>query len=878
MPSIINSLPASNYGVQVYNSALNIPGSSPGRGATLAHTNGNVYCIFGIEGILYAAYSTDKGLTWSVPNQLTSGNWDDDPALIQLDTTSTSSDMGLVFNRDVANLNSGYGTTQLAYRCTMTTSCILSSAIDPVSNGTVTLSTGFFGFKYLSINQLSSGLYIISGLQPGSYPAIWYNATSFLTNSWVLYHQFTNTEIPYFPVSFSLKKLTNGDFAAVYAARTSLNGGWSGSPEGTVSTDIYFSSSLAANNAQVWNAPQNITSYPGSPTFDLVGYNQGIDADFTQFNDGSISVAYAEGYGSQVSSTITTPALPGAIGAIRVVAYHTHSNCLLLGGVTTGFFTFNLSTGTVNRWYTGSTNPIWSNNIKWVLVSTAGSFIAVITDSSLEIFSTGGNTDPSTWTLTSLRTTTSPACLGVPAYGVFKDDATLVVGWVSSSVSGAAVSTIDCSNISLGFTNLITPLVSACDSIRGSVYCSGNIVHFSSAPYFFEYNLSNNTYYYTNCGLFALADACYDDVNNQWLFISQQNGNITVISDSGSTITYSVASQALTGTNPTFVVPIPGNGALFYYQIANHGPGGTSVAGSTGIGYYSFITKTWYPSFQGQLEGFYQRQFFDLGSLSGIVPYHMIYSNAWLLFITGINQNIIRAINTNYVGRMKLGNGTYSAGVLTLSTFYDMVNQFKLGTQGNKLLFPRITATSDNTIIMAANELAYNYGARPLMFVIGTVAPNSQTIGIRCVIKKKATQQLAIRSWLSARTLRTITCKARINHEACIKIQARIIPRQAKTILIQAAIKNRKTGYIPCTFNVSQTISNIGFYGNFFIINGAQSGHSISSRVYISRPVRKKIFCHFTIPASLATGVTDTISINATARGGQVLGAKCYIS
>ena len=173
--------------------------------------------------------------------------------------------------------------------------------------------------------------------------------------------------------------------------------------------------------------------------------------------------------------------------------------------------------------------------------------------------------------------------------------------------------------------------------------------------------------------------------------------------------------------------------------------------------------------------------------------------------------------------------------------------------RGKLTLQARISRRQGYPVIGPDNPAYSGFTATQLSlrsYIKNTVVHTAQTVLLGC--------------YISPKKQKSISCQARIGHGHQISIQARIRPRIV-------------TGIIPCTFNIQNTMTGILQF-NFDVNTGLLSGQSISSRVYISRPVRKKIFCHFTIPASLATGVTDTISVSGTARGGQVLGAKCYIS
>ena len=885
MPTILNSLQPGNIGIQSYNTAINQGNVAPGRGAALVHTNGNTYCVWAetstdqlTRGLFFAS-SSDNGFTWSTAIQITSGNWDDDPAITQLDLTNSSSDLGLIFTRI------GASSVPYVYRTTVSISGSVTFSIDVVSNGTTSLS----GIRYLNLNVLTGGDFLISGfaLSNGTYPVLWYNPTSYTSNNWVPYTNNLSSAIgSIFPVSWRMHKVANGDFVAIFAGRTSYNGsGWGAAPEGTVKTDLYFMSCPAVDNAQTWGSPQNLTSYTGSPQFDLAGFANAIDADLVQFNDGSITAMYAEALAPQFSSTTgTTPLFNGNIGLMSALAYSAPLNCVLIGGQTSGFFVYNLTAQTFVRFDTSTTPELWSNAVTNISVSANGAYVAVCTQAvapqttgSLEIFATGGSSDATTWTSTSLRTTTTPATHSTPANTVFQDNAFLLVGWTNSGISNVALSRIDCSNISLGFTDFTTTGFQTCDTYRTSTLYANGVVHFSSGSSVCHYDVaggSPGTFYSVSLGFGSLSDAAYDDVNKEWFYLGTSTAHVT---DNGSSMTSSTLSNTLVGNNTTWLVSVPGAGMLYYNNPPSNA--GNNAPFAKGIGYYSFTGKTFFGTFEGQLEYNYSRSWIDATSVNGVGPTLPTYMNGWMVFVTNINGVDLRAISMSSVGRMRIGNGTYSGGNLTISTFYDMVNQVKLGTQGTKVVFPNTTVSGDNTVIMVANETSYDNSLLPgpIRVFTATVAPDSQTLSIRCDIRNKSTQTIQIRAWRSRRTTQQVLCQARIAHEACIKIQARIVPRVAKTIQVQAAIKNYKQTIVLGTFNIQANQSTI--VTGTFNIAGLWSGQRIGMGCRIARSVTRRVVGHFVISATPTTSpLQSTFSFGGTVRSNAVLGIGAYIS
>ncbi len=867
---IINGL-NNNVGIHIFDTTINQAPSVPGRGDILYHTNGTVYCVWSqinsnnLYKSIYLATSTDNGNNYQNVLQLTASFWDDDPCLIQLDLGSSSSDLGIVFNRETV---SGTTTTLSVYRFTINTMGIITSPLD---------SIGLTGVRYLCVEHLSVGSYIIAGLPIGGRPNIWKNLTGFTTNNWTILHNFNSSEIPIIPLSFKFRLLSNGDYAVILVCPTVVNGLTGNTPIlASIIGDVYF---LTSNtNCSTWGSIQNVTNYSGSPSFNLLNLSSAIDADLCQLSDTTLSIAFQETFISQFLSASTTPSFVDTLN-ITVLGYHSSYNLLLIGtgqgnNSPSGFYTFNLSTGATRHYYTGSgINPLWNDQINHISVSLNSRFIALSTTNSIEIFDTNPGADPNTWTHTTLRNSTTPSLHSNPSNILFQDNSNLFVGWTGSSVSGNAVSIIDCANIAGGFTDLITDTpgsTNICDSTNTIFYNAG-VLRFTSGARIYHDDIAGNIVYSTNIGLSSTIMGCYDDVNTQWYIV--YGNSVIKVTDSGSS--FSATHIPAMETVPEYLYAIPGNGMLVHYR-----QGSDDINLGSGFAYWSFITNTFSGVFASRDEPFLQKPFIDPELLRGIQLNNIIIIGNWLLGTTGtVDSNNIRAINLDNVGRYRHGIFPYNSVTqqITLGgNFYDMTDS-NFGIQYNKIMFLRHIPLPDNTLIVFANKYAYNYGLQPFAAFTAKMQPNVHLISCRARIKAKSTRVISCRARVLNTTTQSILCRARIAHMQCIKIKAHIAGRPTQTLQCKASILGKKGSSFQGIFNI-QVNSLASLRGIFSITNGIIGLQTIAFKATIARTIVKQFTGHFTISPVSFNGLVNTITNSANFNSSKVLGIKGRIS
>jgi hypothetical protein len=83
---------------------------------------------------LYFAYSSDNGNTWSTPVEVTSGKWDDEPVIMQLDPASTASEIALIFNRADSFKRDGITFIFYIYRCRLSLAGAIVNTLAMVTN------------------------------------------------------------------------------------------------------------------------------------------------------------------------------------------------------------------------------------------------------------------------------------------------------------------------------------------------------------------------------------------------------------------------------------------------------------------------------------------------------------------------------------------------------------------------------------------------------------------------------------------------------------------------------------------------------------------------------------------------------------------------
>lgn len=820
-----------------------------GHGCMIAHTNGKTYCVFArnysnavAERRLYISVTTDNGVTWAAPTQLTSGKWDDDPGGAQLDPLSNTSDIGIIFTRATDPISTG--------TCTLTrigidqATLALTTPVDPITGSPT-------GFKSPSLVKTAAGykIFVINAAYTSSASVQIYANSAFDTNTW------TASALTNFwggstlnPFSLSVKKLLNGDLCAISSVRTALNGststGVGNLPKGIVRLDVYVA--FSQDDGATWGTVQNLTNYSGTPSLDLAGLTVALDSDFTQLSDGTIVVAYQEGLTPQFVDANTTLVLPANAGNVTSAVYHTGKNYLILGtddATNGGVFIFDLTGQTVTHLNTASTPALWGNQVKSMALSFDDKYLAIGHVDGLEIFNT---TDPTiaNWTNTPIRTTTTPASIVSSMHSVRFDTAgyILYVSYGVGSASNTYGFLIDASSPS-ALTDLKTTIGGTVANVEfivapAAVYAVplGRIARTNKTTGLDAYTVASG-------GAASWQVIAYDDVNSEIVVGGTQVGGtqgISRVSDTGAT--FSILQDFNTGTNPSgpngsFNTAqfrrVSGNGILYQAGASN----------ATTLGYYSFGIRK------------------PLGYLNFSRTDLDIYEAAWNSTFQGaavlkaaswfLNTNGAAAVMFSLTksGRPRYGFFPYNTGTHQLTTagvdFYDMTNTLHLASY-DKLQKMRISSDTVDTIMAYFRKADLTLTTGQWSAVNAHVEPDTRRLTMRARILNHYTRSLQMRARIRTNPTHTINVRARIVIAQCIQIRARIVPVNTATLNMRARILGAKSSRVLNEYLVAhQAVTRIPVT---FYAGSAQVGEqTLSMRARIAKVLQSRVTGYFLV-------------------------------
>jgi len=756
-----------------------------GHGYMIPHTNGSTYCVFArnfLDGVqqrrLFISYTTDGGLTWATPVQLTSGNWDDDPCGLQLDTGSTSSDIGIVFTRSSDATSTS---TRTVYRIGVEVSGLtVNTPVDPLTGSPN-------GYKFPSLVKTSSGfaIYAISNaLSSNAAVTVWTN-TSFTTNNWVLAsisNFWGGSTLNIY--SLSVKRLANGDFAAISVVRTAFNGTVGGiPPRGIVRLDVYVT--FSDDEGTTWSTPQNLTNYSGTPSLDLSGLTVAFDADLAQLTDGTVVVLYSEALTPQAISDTTTLALPSNAGNVICAVYHPVHNYLILGTddpTNGGIWVYDLTGQTRTRLHTGSTPALWGNVIQDVSISSDGKYLAIGHSTGLEIVDTTSATI-SSWTITPIRTSTTPASLNADMQIVHFDTSgyLLYVAYGASSSSNVWGFVIDASSPTV-LTNLNLTIGSNLTVINFFVQASDLLV--VSSNYVGRTNKTTGaSLYATNFSGASINAAAADDLNNEVVAVGIMASvtGLHRLTDSGSA--FAIAQSFSPTTTPACpssidsrtLKTIPGVGCYF--------SSGATGAGSEGFYAFGPREPIGYITHHGGGQAMGENQFPpDLNGMS------LIKSGDWR-FSSDDSRSIY--LSMTHLGRLRYGFFPYHTGTQQLTTagvdFYDVVNINRVDAY-RKLQKPRFAADSNDNLVIYVRKYDTADPNTPFAAMNGHVEPDAYKLMMRARILASSTRELQMRARIRVNQATSLDMQARIVFAQCLKMKARIVPINTVGISMRARI------------------------------------------------------------------------------------------
>jgi hypothetical protein len=858
-----------NRGIRILDTQLDDLSGQVGRYDILYHSNGNIYIVFARTDLtgslttrqIWGAVSTDGGITFTGAVQLTpqDGHWHDGPTLCQIEPGDPASDIGVVFASSTTwndTVNPG-GNDPYPYRFLLDTDLQVISAIDILTNYTKPcwegcLLRGTNKFLYFAMDGTAD------------YMIIWENqineenqADGFLDNAWVRRYISNfggGTDL----LSFRMHTLSNGHILCLFTGQTTIVGS---SPL----TDLYYT--VSDDDGYTWTTPVALTAYAGTPKqADLVGLQMVLGQDFAELSTGSLALVYQEGKASQELgyystpqfnvSNSQTPFLLEALNYLLIPRKDIDNGGIYVFDLTTQAFIFKIIPST--------TPPVWSPYCYNIAVSPDEKYMAVGTDTSLDIFHIE-DADPANWTVTSLRKTTTPALAKRPVNWVrFTDNTTLVFGYASDpSYPGASYvwgGKVDASN-----PVTITPLY--CSTAFNTRYLAAtNPQLYIDAINGLIYAVSNKHFWVTRisdgAGLRGITinvncdEVFYDDINDEYV-LTNANG-IYRYTDNGTALT--LVDTLLKTSTP--------------YMFPDYPQTGITYPGS-GIMFQMDGPPTWYDFTTRKCVGpllNYNEDYTGFNSAKARSPRVPAFArdDEWVMHATNSNTPAQAYLPMKHIGHLRWGIFPYNPATKTIGadTFYDLVDESWVPPDDcTRLVMPRVCPTADDDVALAAfRYFPGRLGGRPLAFVTGVMSLEHKTLGIRACILKVTTQTLDARARILIYATATLGIKAQIHTAQCLKMQAWIIPKQTQTLQIKAVIRGLKTTSWTGQFTVLRTGQRRLYRLRFTTNTGYTGTQEMTARARIIAFSSKKFTGHFIVPANPTAGTDYTFTVDMNHR------------
>lgn len=843
------------------------------RHALLRHTDGNLYIVWaeayttgGNEQRLYFAKSTDTGTTWSTPVAITTGNFDDWPAILQLNLSSTSSNIGIAFNRAATYDQSAQPTI---YTVEIDTSGSVVSAAAPL--------TGSPQGRSICLSHTSTGYVVCAMINASvSSPVRFWTNTTFSTGAWATF-LITNL----FPAnneafSLSLKRLANGDHAVIGAYRTGLSGnigaGANESLADNVKTDVGVC--FSTDNCATWTTVQNLTSYAGSAGISSTGLTCAANADLVQLSDNTVAVLFEEFKAFQVVNASTTLS-SGTSSDVSGIVYHSSKNYIIFGvddNTDGGIFIVDLTGATITRLHTGSTFALSDNRVRHIALSSDEKYLVTATQTGLDIIDTT-NSSINSWTKVHIGTASTPATrVGPIAYARFDGTTDLYFAYDNGSgvslcfggkVNAATVATV---------TDLLVPtgFVVGDPTIRTFDFAGASLVYGFGTKVGKTLKSTGVGQYYVDTGQTILNPrfgVLYDDVNSE--LVAFAFNRIMRITDSGAALTvaqsFTLASTPAAISN-THQFAIPGSGIVISVTDDTFNEGCTL--------FYSFGDKV--PT--GILS---QKKDSSLNDYWPKIGLSQILKATWLMF--SFTGNAVW-LDPTYTGRLRYGVFAYNTGTHQLTTagvnFYDVANSATVGAAYKKLRFARVVRMSNDTLVISANKMDLTATTKQFSLVTGIVAASGATAQItaRARISRSSTVTLSAKAKIGLITSRTFSVRARINKLSTLSIRAKIAEhsRTSTTLSTKANIAgHHEQAAMRVTFTVA-TPGIVRLRIRFFVDKGRYTVRKLNVKAKIAPKLSTRITCHFIVKMPEPT--TQTIRFAATTRGVKQLELRARIT
>ena len=850
-----------------------------GKISLVAHTDGNLYAIWSesylnavIQQRLMFSKSTDSGATWSTPATLTTGNCDAEPCALQLDKTSTTSDIGVVFTRQSSYTISAFP---------------VISMLKVDTSGTLTMpATGLGGSplgRHPCIEKTSTGYLVACTIGANEdYNINLRTNTSFSSSGW------TSTTLTIFPssqeaFSLSLRRFANGHHALIAAYRTGLNGTLGVSAEDYLVDNVKCDVGVvfSSNDGVSWTSVQNLTNYSGSAGISSTGLTNVADADLIELSDGTIVVAYQEYKSASTLNASTTPA--ATMGSVQTAPtiYHSAKGYIIFGGDSAangGVFIANLSTGTITRLHTGSTPALTSNQVRWIDLSSDEKYLAVGTSSGIDIIDTT-NASIASWTKTNLSTSSTPSIrLNQIATVKFDGATNLYFSYDGATITSCFGGWVNASTLA-SVTDLLTPagMVAGSPTIRRFVIAGSSIVYCSA-------NKAGKTNKTTGVGQYYVAlgysnlnnwDLQYDDLNGEFLAITYDAvPHLVRITDSGAALTvaetFYPTSNPATFCNYGLAFPIPGVGCLYEVQDDTFNPGIWF--------WYSFGNKTPTGIVSKRKESLLS-DFWPKRGTTGLPFVRTTNSSAWLTFSIGGG---VSWIDITKLGRIRYGYFTYNSTTKQLVTsgvdFYDMVNTSSISTY-NKLRFPRLARTSNDTIFVGINQIDLTSTTKQFKVAVGKVSISGGVLQLsaKARIQRSESTTLSMRGRIGTAVSTTLSAKARIVYTKTMSMKAKLTAASATiaTMSMRALIYGTTTTDTLFTYNVQATV-RLATRWRYWVNNGRYTLHLLSGKARIQQSYATNLTGHFLV--KMASRPSDYVVYTFSNTSVKTIGMKARIT
>lgn len=792
-----------------------------GDGCLVYHTNGTVYSIFAVNFLntviqrrLFMSWSTDGGVTWTAPVQLTTGNFDDEPTAIQLDTTSTSSLIGVVYNSATTPFASGT-VSKVLHRFTVDTSGVVQTPFDSLS----------VSGEFLSPNlvKIAAGFAVfMRDLGPNPGVSVTTNSI-FTNNSWTtataagpgnFFGASTNSIL-----DLSVTRMANGHLCLVGCVRTALDGSASvGSLgqniNGTVRADVM--TSFSSDDGSTWSTPQNLTSYSGTPKLDMIGIATAITAQGFDLSDGTVVIGFQEGIASQVINTSTTLALPASPGFMQTALYHATHNMLILCCDSTfggdgGILIYDLTNQTRTRLFTSSTPALWVNKCQDIALSFDDKYLAVASNGSLDIIDT---TDPSpaNWTVNGIRDTSIPASKGTNMARA-KFEATgynLFIAYGGAPAAGGGWGfKIDASNTAGGITDLQYSAVGFTAILNYWLRNNGSIIIAYNANIESVSQSSGLSQYSTTLTGYSMIDLLYDSITGETIAALSFSGpgvsdtGIARIHDSGSVFSVGTFFTTPSSTHTSNPATMGWVGGWSQYY-----PGIGVMLSSSGSGsntrreFYSFTEQTLYGpvNVQNWTDGnelFVNdpgRRFPDIQK-----------GGQWAI---QMGSSVVSLNQMKKRGRIRWAIYPYNASTKQLTTagvdFFDLLNIVRLDPT-SPLSIKRFALARDNTDLIYGFYSRWDFSRTTQIMTAlnGTVEPDAFKLFARARILKHESNNLQSKARIRQTYNQTLEMKSRIVFAQCVMMKARIVPITTVDLQMRANIKASKQSTLLVQYDVA---------------------------------------------------------------------------